>query len=101
MKYPGSVIYMQGFEKSDSDHSSFREKLEMIHQWPSLYMFKFIVPKGKEDEVKLLFPKNIVSLKSSRTGKYISVTAKVMAASSDQVINIYEMANEIDGLIAL
>ena len=86
---------------SEAEHSSFRENLDKIHQWPSLYMFKFIVPKGKEEEVKQLFPKNIVSQKSSRTGKYISITAKVMMASTDQVISIYEKANEIDGLIAL
>jgi putative lipoic acid-binding regulatory protein len=86
---------------SGADKSSFREKLDKTHQWPSLYMFKFIVPKGKEDEVKQLFPKNILTEKPSRTGKYVSVTAKVMMASTDAVIDIYERASEIDELIAL
>jgi len=85
----------------DNDHSSFKEKLEKTHQWPSLYMFKFIVPNGKEREVKVLFPKNILKEKSSRTGKYVSITAQVMMASADQVIDIYERANKIEGLIAL
>ena len=86
---------------ADQDNSSFREKLDQIHQWPSLYMFKFIVPKGKEEEVKRLFPKNILTEKASRTGKYVSITAKVMMASTDAVIEIYEEANKIKGLIAL
>lgn len=86
---------------STAGKSSFREKLDKIHQWPSLYMFKFIVPKGKEDQVRELFPKNILTEKQSRTGKYVSVTAKVMMSSTDAVIEIYERASEIDELIAL
>jgi len=85
----------------DADHSTFRENLEKSHQWPSLYMFKFIVPQGKEQDVKRLFPKNVLTEKPSRKGKYVSITAKVMIASTDHVIEIYEKANEIEGLIAL
>ena len=83
------------------DYSEFIEKLENQHTWPSEYMFKFIVPNGKEEEVKKLFPKNILTEKPSRTGKYVSITAKIMIASSDAVIEIYEEASKIEGLIAL
>ena len=83
------------------DHKEFREKLESLHQWPSLYMFKFIVPKDRVDDVRALFPKNVVTEKESKTGKYISVTAQIMASSTDQIIDIYESANSIEGLIAL
>ena len=86
---------------SATGKSSFREKLDKIHQWPSLYMFKFIVPKGKEDQVRQLFPKNVLTEKQSRTGKYVSITAKVMMASADAVVDIYESASEIEELIAL
>jgi len=86
---------------SATGKSSFREKLDKIHQWPSLYMFKFIVPKGKEDQVKQLFPKNVLTEKQSRTGKYVSITAKVMMSSADAVVDIYESASEIEELIAL
>ena len=86
---------------SGDDYSSFREKLEENHQWPSLYMFKFIVTKGREEEVKKLFPKNVLEIKPSSGGKYVSVTAKVMMASTEHVINIYKEANKIEGLIAL
>ena len=64
-------------------------------------MFKFIVPGGKEGEVKLLFPKNVLETRPSKQGKYVSVTAKVMMASPEQVVNIYEKAAKIEGLIAL
>lgn len=85
----------------NSNYQEFREKLESAHQWPSLYMFKFIVPKDSVDEVKALFPKNTVAEKESKTGKYVSVTIQIMASSTDQVIDLYTEANKIEDLIAL
>ncbi|MGK7397015.1 MAG: DUF493 family protein [Candidatus Cyclobacteriaceae bacterium M3_2C_046] len=82
-------------------YSSFRERLENNHAWPSLYMFKFIVPTAKQKEVRDLFPKNELSTKYSKNGKYISVTARVMIGNSDEVIQIYEKAHKIEGVIAL
>jgi uncharacterized protein len=83
------------------DINSFREKLDKHYQWPSLYMFKFIVPTGKEEEVKKLFPNHTTQEKSSREGKYTSITVQIMAPSSDVIIEIYQRAATIEGLIAL
>lgn len=80
---------------------SFREKLDQHYAWPSLYMFKFIVPAGKEDDVKKLFPRHISSQKHSEKGKYTSVTVQMMMPSSEAVLSVYEKASAIDGLIAL
>jgi len=80
---------------------SFREKLDRHYAWPSLYMFKFIVPKGKEDEVRRLFPLHNTSEKLSKQGNYASITVQMMMPSSDAVIQIYEQAASIEGLIAL
>ncbi|MBL7843000.1 MAG: DUF493 family protein [Cyclobacteriaceae bacterium] len=80
---------------------SFRTKLDQHHQWPSLYMFKFIVPKGKEQEVKNLFPLHTVTEKASREGNYTSITIQIMAPSSDVVIEMYQKASTVEGLIAL
>lgn len=79
----------------------FKQKLDEQYSWPSLYMFKFIVPKGRETEVMDLFPYNELSTKSSKNGNYISVTAKVMMGSSDDIIKIYEEAYKIEGVISL
>lgn len=81
--------------------NSFKEKLDNEYQWPSLYSFKFIVPKGKEDEVKVIFHQHEVKEKASSKGNYISVTAKVMAQSSDTIIDYYIKASKIEGVIAL
>lgn len=80
---------------------SFREKLDQHYAWPSLYMFKFIVPTGKERQVKELFPLHTTTEKQSRQGNYTSITVQMMMPSSEAVIGIYEQASVIEGLIAL
>lgn len=85
----------------EARRSDFKSKLDGHHKWPSLYMFKFIVPSGKEGEVEKLFPKNEVKVKSSNKGNYSSLTIQVMMPGSEEVVRIYEEANKIKGLIAL
>ena len=80
---------------------SFRQKLDQHYAWPSLYIFKFIVPQGKEAQVKAIFPLHTTSERASRQGKYTSVTVQMMMPSSDAVIDIYRQAAAIEGLIAL
>ena len=80
---------------------SLREKLDQHYAWPALYIFKFIVPKGKEEEVKHLFPRHTVKEKASKNGNYISLTIQMMAPSSDAVIDVYLKTSLIEGLIAL
>ena len=79
----------------------FRVKLEQHYSWPSLYMFKFIVPSGKEEDLKKLFPNHTFTIKNSTQGKYVSVTMQIMASSSDSVIDVYRKAASVEGLIAL
>jgi putative lipoic acid-binding regulatory protein len=87
--------------KSNFNSASFKEKLESSGDFPMVYMFKFIVPKGKEIEVRALFPKNEISLKPSSGGKYVSTTIQAMMESADQIIDLYEKAASIEGVISL
>ncbi|HEX6890899.1 MAG TPA: DUF493 family protein [Chryseolinea sp.] len=80
---------------------SFREKLEKHYAWPSLYVFKFIVPTGQQDQVKNLFPSHTAVEKLSKQGNYTSITIHMMMQSSDAVIEIYKRASLIDGIVAL
>lgn len=84
-----------------SSIESFKEKLDKEYNWPSLYTFKFIVPSGKEDEIKQLFSNHNIREKYSSNGNYVSVTAEVMVQSSDRVIEYYLEANKVEGVIAL
>ena len=81
--------------------NNFRIKLDEHYSWPALYIFKFIVPIGKEDELKSLFPLHTSTDKLSTQGNYISITFQMMMPSSDAVIEIYKRVSAIDGIIAL
>lgn len=83
------------------DTEAFRKRLEETQDFPALYMFKFIVPEAKKEEVEALFPLNEVTFKPSSKGNYTSVTAKVMVPNTDFVIDIYQKAHTIEGIIAL
>ncbi len=87
--------------ESKFDKAAFKEKLEAVGQFPMVYMFKFIVPNGREQEVGALFPRNEMNLKPSSGGKYVSTTIQMMVEDADQIIGIYEQAAKIEGVIAL
>ncbi|MBL4707805.1 MAG: DUF493 domain-containing protein [Flavobacteriales bacterium] len=84
--------------------TSLREKLEEDSNWPRVYFFKFIVPSDNEKlaKVEALFgPETQVNLKQSSKGNFISVSAKELMLSANRVIDRYEKAAEIEGLMAL
>jgi hypothetical protein len=56
-----------------SDIERMRKQLDATHTWPCEFMFKFIVPKGNENEAALraIFGlKAKLQMKESSTGKY-------------------------------
>jgi len=86
---------------SEKDIESFREKLEAVSEWPSLYMFKFIVMAEKQDQIKDIFENHEVIVKPSSKGKYVSLTIKMLANSAEQIIEKYIETNKVEGVIAL
>ena len=96
------VLAKRKFHVMEADWThSLREKLDQHYAWPALYIFKFIVPKGKEEEVKQLFPRHDVKERASKNGNYVSLTIQMMAPSSDAVIEVYVQTSSIEGLVAL
>ena len=60
-----------------SDKERMRKQLDASHTWPCEFMFKFIVPKGNENEAALraIFGlKAKLQMKVSSTGKYKAFT---------------------------
>ena len=84
-------------------YDAFREKLDAEHKWPTVYMFKFIVPQDKEDHIRSVFPEDNWNweVKKSKNGAYLSFTSKKLINHADEVIEIYKTAHEIPGIIAL
>ena len=84
------------------DFEQFRKLLDEQCQWPSVYTFKFIVPKAKAEELLAVFSScPEVSVRESSQGKYLSVTANLIMSSSNAVVAVYEAVGEIEGIIAL
>jgi hypothetical protein len=81
-----------------------RERLDQVHQWPSVYMFKFIFTPTEERLQKIiaLFPPESEMLRRYSTGgKYLSLTIKEVMMSSSDVVDRYDKASEVDGVIVL
>ena len=83
----------------------FIEKLNAVHKFPSVYMFKFIIPADNEKLAKVegLFTsdESTLSVKQSKTGKFLSITAKELMMNPDRVIERYLESEEIGGVISL
>lgn len=80
-----------------------REQLA-LQEWPDVYLFKFIVPNESEmlaRTMSLFSDTAEVALHESKNGNYVSVSAKEMMTDVDSIIERYEKAAEIKGLIAL
>lgn len=75
--------------------------LDNQYDWPASYLFKFIIPKEREKEIEVMFPDERLEYKVSKNGNYYSVTFEKMVQGSEEIINIYELASTIKGLILL
>jgi hypothetical protein len=80
---------------------NFKVQLDQFYAWPALYTFKFIVPAGKEQELKALFHNHTTTERPSKKGNYTSVTIDVMAPNSESVVEFYKAATKIEGIVAL
>ncbi len=73
--------------------------------WPAVYLFKFIVPADnrKVALIQALFNEQTseIQQRSSAEGNYISVSIREVMSSADEIIAIYQKAEEVEGLIAL
>lgn len=79
-------------------------QLAQNSSWPSVYMFKFIIPESNQGYALLrsLFgEESRLFTRHSSGGKYISVTVKEMMINPGEVIDRYRKASVIEGIIAL
>ena len=85
----------------DEKYLSLKQKLDSEGTFPMKYMFKFIVKKEKVHEVFPFFEIADISTKKSKTGKYTSITATIVAFTSDDIINKYLELDHLEGIISL
>ncbi|XOV67768.1 MAG: DUF493 domain-containing protein [Fluviicola sp.] len=88
---------------SEDAYSKLKEQLE-LQSWPDVYFFKFIVPNDAKRVAKVsaLFDNaDDLQLQPSKTGKYVSISAKELMLDVDSIIEKYKKAAKIEGLIPL
>ncbi len=79
----------------------FKQLLDEQNDWPSEYVFKFIVPKEGFDRLKRVFGDHPIKVRASTRGNYLSVTARMVMNSSRQIVDIYTRAGSIEGVVSL
>lgn len=80
------------------------QRLNAVHEWPSVYMFKFIFEPDRErlESVTALFPPEVEMLrKYSAGGKYLSLTVREVMMNAEEVVDRYNKASGIQGVIVL
>ncbi len=81
-----------------------KAQLELM-EWPNLYLFKFIIPNDNEKLalVTALFDHETaeISYHESGKGNYVSISVKEVAVSVEAIIEKYQKASKIEGVISL
>lgn len=86
-------------------YKSLKEKLEINHNFPEDYLFKFITVNDQHKLVEIykVFDniQHTSSNRDSKNGKYTSLSFNAFVLDADHVINIYQEVSKIEGVIML
>ena len=93
-------------ENAEAFYKKLKIKLKDTSNWPSKYLYKFIVPSvpQKIKQVEDIFDNMgaVIQTKTSSKGTYTSVSINVIMANPDAVIEKYkEVGNQVEGVISL
>lgn len=92
-------------KNSDEFYAKLKEQLTETANWPSDYLYKFIVLSDTEKikRIHKIFDNTgaVIELKKSKKGKYTSVSITVNLKNPDEVIIKYKEVGAIEGVISL
>lgn len=96
---------MEKDTKEKEFYERLRAQLEQTGEWPSEYLFKFIVPSSLEKiaEIRAIFDgtKGDISTRDSSKGAYTSLSIKTEMDSPDAIITKYLEVSKVEGVISL
>lgn len=75
--------------------------LDETVEFPTEYLFKFIVPLSEVPHILYHLNGFEVTEKPSANGNYVSISAKKIFNESGEIIKVYRSVSSIKGLIAL
>jgi len=85
-------------------YTDLADKLNQQHTFPTLYLFKFIVPNDNQKlaQTEALFGAEAqVTIRESSKGNFVSVTGKEVMISVESIIDRYKKAEKIEGIVSL
>ncbi len=92
-------------ENPDEFYSKLKTRLEETSTWPSVYLYKFIVPAAGTGikEIESIFDNTsaVVIKKNSKNGKYTSLSISLEMKNPDAVIEKYKAVGQVKGVISL
>ena len=92
----------------DNNETEAQEKLkrfEMLlneeHDWPCLYLFKFICPTYMADQVRLVSGISDFEVKASKNAAFVSLTKRLEMKNAKEILKIYREVSALSGVIIL
>jgi putative lipoic acid-binding regulatory protein len=92
-------------KKTEEFYERLKEELRTTSSWPTIYLYKFIVPT---DTSKILAVEEafnnmgaVINTVQSKTGKFTSVSVNVSMESPEHVVTKYLEVSTIEGIISL
>jgi putative lipoic acid-binding regulatory protein len=98
-------VQMSETTKTTLFYNRLREQLEESTDWPSNYLFKFILPSDevKKATLRSIFANHPVQITERNSSKntYVSISIEGFFSSPDQIISKYKAVAQIEGVIQL
>lgn len=92
-------------KKTEDFYVRLKEELQTTAEWPSEYLYKFIVPteKSKINHIENAFDNlgAVIKTSLSKNGKYTSISVNVTMQNPEAVIEKYIEVSTIEGIISL
>lgn len=83
------------------DWDKFRALVDETYQWPDFYEFKFIVKEADKQPVLDILADHEITETPSKQGTYVSITARKLINSTDEVIDVYLRMAPLKGVMSL
>lgn len=92
-------------KKTEEFYIRLKEELIATSEWPSEYLYKFIVPTEASNVADVESAFNnlgaVIKTQQSKNGKYTSISVNVTMENPDAVIAKYIAVSTIEGIISL
>jgi putative lipoic acid-binding regulatory protein len=96
---------MKSEKETQEFYERLRTELDLSTTWPSIYLYKFIVPSEKENILRVEKAFDcmgaVIKTTKSKTGKYTSISVDVLMKDSQEIVDKYIELSTIKDIISL